>query len=295
MAPDVLCIGSVHWDIIGRSGQALQPGADVPGRVTRAPGGVALNVAAALARAGLRPALLGAVGADAEGDALLAACARSGLSSGLVFRAAGRATDCYLAIEEPAGLVAAVADAATLEGAGEAILAPLADGRLGSVSAPWAGPVVLDGNLTAALLAEIAASPLFAVADLRVVPASPAKAGRLRPLLTHPRATLYLNRAEAEALAGAPQANAAAAAGALVELGARRVLVTDGARAAADAAADGPTLSALPPPVRVARVTGAGDAFVAAHLVADRAGRSRAAALAAALQAAATHVSGARG
>jgi thiol-disulfide isomerase/thioredoxin len=38
------------------------------------------------------------------------------------------------------------ADARSLEAAGEAILAPLADGRLGSAAAPWTGLVALDGT-----------------------------------------------------------------------------------------------------------------------------------------------------
>jgi sugar/nucleoside kinase (ribokinase family) len=44
--------------------------------------------------------------------------------------------------------------------------------------------------------------------------------------------------------------------------------------------------------VPVTRVTGAGDTFMAAHLLAEMRGTGRAAALAAALRAAADHVSG---
>jgi sugar/nucleoside kinase (ribokinase family) len=47
-----------------------------------------------------------------------------------------------------------------------------------------------------------------------------------------------------------------------------------------------------PPQVMVARVTGAGDTFMAAHVVAERRGATRAQALAAALRAAADYVSG---
>ena len=57
--------------------------------------------------------------------------------------------------------------------------------------------MALDGNLTQALLAEIARSPLFAAADLRVAPASPGKAERLAPLLAQPNATIYVNLEEA--------------------------------------------------------------------------------------------------
>ena len=49
---------------------------------------------------------------------------------------------------------------------------------------------------------------------------------------------------------------------------------------------------AAPPAVTVARVTGAGDCFLAAHLAAELAGQPREAALRQAVQAAAAHVSG---
>jgi hypothetical protein len=195
--PDILCIGSVLWDIIGRSATSMRLGSDVPGRITRLPGGVAMNIAMTLRRFGLHPALLSAVGQDAEGEELVAACQRMGMVTDTLYRSADLPTDRYMAIEGANGLIAAVADAHSLEAAGERILTPLGNGRLGSGDAPWAGPIALDGNLTAALLSDIVASPLFAAADLRVAPASPGKAERLLPLLCHPRATLYVNLEEA--------------------------------------------------------------------------------------------------
>ena len=39
MTPDILCIGSILWDIIGRSPTSMRLGSDVPGRITRLPGG----------------------------------------------------------------------------------------------------------------------------------------------------------------------------------------------------------------------------------------------------------------
>ena len=293
--PDILCIGSVLWDIIGSCPQPMPAGADRPGRIARRPGGVAMNIATVLARLGLRPALLTAIGRDAEGEDLLAACAALGLDVAHVHRPDDLPTDRYMAVEAAGVLIAAVADAHSLETAGAAILAPLADGRLGSAAAPWAGPVALDGNLTASLLADIAASPLFAAADLRIAPASPGKAERLAALIGHPGATLYVNLEEAGILAGSTPADAAAAAAALIARGARRVLVTDGAGPAADGLAGAGIVTAAPPAVTAVQATGAGDTFMAAHLVAERAGADRAAALAAGLAAAAAHVSGAPG
>jgi sugar/nucleoside kinase (ribokinase family) len=288
-APEIVCIGAAHWDIIGRSPVTLCPGDDVPGRIARRLGGVALNVAGALCRYGLTPALLTAIGRDADGEALIEDCGRLGIVTGHVHRPNTGPTDRYLAVEDPGGMIAAIADARTLEAAGAEILRPLEDGRLGSAAAPWPGTVVVDGNLAEDVLAGIAASPVLGAADLRLAAVSPAKAGRLRPFLGHPRATFYLNRAEAEALLDARLEGAPEAAKALGTRGAGRALVTDGDRVAALAEAGG-VIAETPAAVPVARVTGAGDAVVAAHIAAERRGERGRQALISALGAAAEHV-----
>ena len=292
MSSDILCIGSVLWDIIGRSAASMRVGSDVPGRITRLPGGVAMNIAMTLSRFGLRPALLTAIGRDAEGDELITACERMGMHCGFVYRSDDLPTDRYMAIEGANGLIAAIADAHSLEAAGAKILRALEDGRLGDAAAPYAGLIALDGNLTEALLAQIATSPLFAAADLRVAPASPGKAERLLPLLHHPKATLYVNLEEANLLIRGAAETAADAAMALLARGAGRVLVTNGGEVCAEGTAGLGVIIDTPPAVMVARVTGAGDTFMAAHIMAEKGGADRKAALAAALRAAATYVSG---
>ena len=215
-----------------------------------------------------------------------------GLDCAHVYRSDDLPTDRYMAIEGAGGLVAAIADAHSLEAAGDKILRPLADGRLGSADAPYPGLIALDGNLTEALLADIAGSALFARADLRLAPASPGKAERLLPLLSHPRATLYVNLEEASLLAKVRFSDAPTAAAALLDRGAARVLVTDGGRPCAEGTRGAGVITDVPPNVMVTRVTGAGDTFMAAHIVAEQRGARRAAALTAALQAAADYVSG---
>jgi sugar/nucleoside kinase (ribokinase family) len=292
MTPDILCIGSVLWDIIGRSPTAMRLGSDVPGRITRLPGGVAMNIAMTLRRFGMTPAILTAIGRDAEGDELVAACDRLGLLTAHVYRSDDLPTDRYMAVEGANGLIAAIADAHSLEAAGDKILRPLTDGTLGSAAKPWTGPVALDGNLTESLLAEIAVSPRFSRADLRVAPASPGKAGRLLPLLAHASATLYVNLEEANILARSHHLSAARAAEDLLARGASRVLVTNGGKPAAEGRKGHGIVEGAPPQVLVTRVTGAGDTFMAAHLVSERRGAGRQDALDSALRAAATYVSG---
>jgi pseudouridine kinase len=168
-ATPFLCAGAAHWDLIGRTDRPLPPGADVPGRVTRRPGGVAQNVARALAALGRPVALVAAVGRDPAGDELAADLAAAGVDTALLHRHDGP-TDSYLALEGPGGaLHAAIADCAGLERAGLALLAGLPAARL-----------VLDGNLPGPTLAAFVRRPSLTLA---LVPASPAKAARLAPFL----------------------------------------------------------------------------------------------------------------
>ncbi|QUJ77645.1 kinase [Sulfitobacter albidus] len=281
---DILCIGSVLWDVIGRCDTPMRQGSDMPGRITRLPGGVALNIAMALKRFGLAPALLSAVGRDTEGDELIAACQARGLGTDLIYRSDDLPTDQYMAVEASNGLIAAIADAHSLEAAGDKILRPLGD-------TPYTGAVALDGNLTVDLLARVARSPLLAQADLRVAPASPGKALRLAPFLETGRGTLYVNLEEAGLLCQTHFDSSDAAARALLARGAARAVVTDGGNPATVAGAQG-VVTQTPPAVAVTRVTGAGDTFMAAHIAAERRGLTDDAALSDALAAAALYVSG---
>ncbi len=269
----------------------MRQGSDVPGRITRVPGGVAMNIAMTLVRFGMTPTLLTAIGRDPEGDVLIQACANLGMITDHVYRSQDLPTDRYMAVEGANGLIAAIADAHSLEAAGAKILRPLMHGPLGYENNPFEGPIALDGNLTMQLLEEIAQSPAFVRADLRVAPASPGKAERLLPFLKHARATLYVNLEEAGLLCQREFSNSAAAAVGLLDRGALRVLVTDGGNSATVGSSDG-ILTKTPPSVLVTRVTGAGDTFMAAHIAAEASGANNEVALSRALHAAATYVSG---
>lgn len=281
--PTVLCIGALHWDVLAIADTTLARGDDRPGRCQRRPGGVALNIALALARsARVRPVLLSAVGMDDEGRELLAQLTRCGVDVRQVQQGRGWRTGRYLAIEDCQGLVAAVADLGALDAAGPAILAPLASFS----DAPKL--VLVDSNPAPSVLAA-----LPACTDLRVAAASPARVAGLRDWLCTRPLTLYLNLAEAQALLADPAGlrEAPIAARALVAAGIARAVVTDGPRPVADAVRDGPTISLQPPALSPRAVTGAGDAFVAAHLLAEvTLGLDRPAALAHAIAAAASHL-----
>lgn len=276
MTGPILCVGAAHWDLIARAGAPLVPGADLPGVVVHRPGGVALNVALALAELGLPVGLRAAVGRDPEGAALIAAAAARGIDTGPILRRDG-ATDSYLAIEDPHGeLFAAVADCRLLEARG-AELVPVPTG--------WPA-LVIDGNLPAPAFTALAEAP--PPGRLVLAAASPAKARRLLPLL-RAGAWLYLNRREAEMLCAARFATSAEAALGLRALGATEMVVTDGP-AAATAATEDALISLLPDPAATRSLTGAGDRLLAAHLAARLAGAPPEPALRAALTAAARHI-----
>ena len=289
--PDILCIGSVLWDVIGRSSRTMRQGFDVPGRITRLPGGVAMNIAMTLARFGMTPALLTTLGRDAEGDELMAACAARGMITDTIYRSEDLPTDSYMAVEGANGLIAAIADAHSLEAAGAKILRPLSDGTLADPDHLFDGLIALDGNLTVELLSEIANDLSLIKADLRVAPASPGKAERLLPFLHAGRGTLYVNLEEAGLLCQTTFTSSSDAAAALLAKGAARVLVTNGGSDASEGTDDG-IISQTPPQVLVARITGAGDTFMAAHIAAESRGADRKTALNNALKSAATYVSG---
>lgn len=290
--PAILCIGAMVWDVIGQSFNRMRLGTDTPGSIAQFPGGVALNVAMSLAAMDHRPLLLSAIGRDSAGEVLVDEISRIGVDTSHVYVNPAFSTDYYLAIEDPEGLIAAVADTRCLETAGAHILAPLRDGRIGSASHPFPGTIMLDGNLTTALMNDIAHDPCFGAADLRIAPASPEKAERIAPLFSRPRSCFYVNLAEAETLAGRPCPDSRTAAEAIVARGAERVIVTNGAHAVADAMRGAPTLTATPPRVEIIRVTGAGDRLIAAHFVAELDGADRQTALVTAVRSATEHVSG---
>lgn len=287
----IICIGSVLWDIIGRSAVTMRQGSDVPGRITRLPGGVALNIAMTLKQFGLQPILLSVVGEDAEGRELLKRCQSLGLHTDHIYLSKDLPTDRYMAVEAQNGLIGAIADAHSLEQAGSKILSPLLNGPLADRTHPYSGVVALDGNLTDALLHEISSDAAFSKADLRIAPASPGKAKRLTSLIRHANATLYVNLEEAGLLCNQEFSDSASAAQALVQKGANRVLVTAGGGPACDGHSSG-TIQLKPPEVLVTRITGAGDTFMAAHIAAELRGEDREDALKSALDAAAVYVSG---
>lgn len=274
--PHFWCLGGVLIDHIGRAHAPVQPGQSNPGAARLTPGGVALNIARALTANGARGALMGAVGRDIGADLITAALAEAGIEDQLI--RTDHPTGAYLAIEDADGdLHAGVSDLTALENLpADAIVAHLAQ-------APPDARLIIDANLTDAQLFKAAARPGWLAAEAVSAP----KAARLAPLLPSLNA-LFCNLSEAATLGVASQ-TAEAAAQTLAQRTRGVVFVTDGPRPAA-AAQGGDVHTLTPPPAPSVSVTGAGDVFTAAALIALATKAAPKDALTAAIAGAATHL-----
>lgn len=289
---EILCIGSVLWDIIGRAkGKTSGLGFDIPGRIEVLPGGVAMNIAMVMRKLDIPLALLTHLGRDKAGDDLLLSAQERGMNTDYIYRSGSFPTDQYMAIEVNGDVQAAIADAHSLEACEQDVIAPLRDGTLGSVQNPFGGLIVLDGNLTTETLSQIATAPEFQNADIRLAPASPGKAERLKVFKSHPNTTIYVNFGEACTIAGCEFTDATDAAAKLNEMGFSQAIVTDGARMAAMCKGSD-TFNLVPPKIEMKRATGAGDSFMAAHICAQMRGDTDKDAFQAALDLASNYVSG---
>lgn len=286
----IISIGSVMWDIIGKSAIVTERGDDVPGIISREPGGVAFNIAHNLVSHGRRPILLSAIGRDPEGSDLISTCLNLGFDMDHIYRPSDLPTDHYIGIEDPNGLVLAIAQTSTVEICSNKLIRPLLNGTLGSMTAPFKGTIIIDTNLATKTLADIANSPEFSECDIKLAAASPYKAKRLLPFLGRPNCTIYCNLNEAETICQSTFTTSREAVEHLLQRGAARAVVTNGTKAVSEGGQLSGIITALPSAVSVKRVTGAGDVFMASHLNAELMGCSREQALDRALLAAKQHI-----
>lgn len=261
MTAPLIVIGSANTDYTVVVDRHPQPGETLlGGDVTTGTGGKGANQALAAARAGGRPVLLAAVGADATGRALLEALGSSGVD----------VSNVAIDADAPTGVALIIV---ARDGENTIVVAPGANGRLDAESvaarvAELAGAgCVLLAQLEVPLAVVEAAAAAIDRAGGRVVlnlsPSRPVSDSLLA--LCDP---LVVNETEAADLVAAPvdgPVPAAAAAAALLER-CRSVVITLGSEGAVFAARDGgagPVSGHRPAPrVEVVDTTGAGDAFV---------------------------------
>ena len=257
----IVCIGSILWDIIGRSSKELTRTDDIEGLIERVPGGVAMNLATRLRGHGIIPAILSTLGDDLAGKELIKVCEQAGIICKSIVIKPGSKTDYYMAIEDKTGVALAVADTSLLRSAKDTVLEPL---LLGDYK-EWEGPIAVDSNLSPEVLKILRYSERFKKSDFRLAPASPSKVTRLKMFLDHPGANIYLNLQEANSISEMDFSSSKKAAAALISNGLNTVLITDGPNTAC-LASKSEIIELRPPTVKVQKLTGAGDVLMASHI-----------------------------
>ncbi|MYG09830.1 MAG: hypothetical protein F4170_03120 [Rhodobacteraceae bacterium] len=274
-AKPVICIGSFHWDEIALSSNLLEKGDDSPGTVHKNPGGVAFNLAKTMTEFGI-PVLLGSVvGDDAEGQESLNIAGNLGIDCELVCKVSGK-TGKYVAIEDPQGLVAAIADCNALESNEDALLLRLTEWIKSRVGSTDISGFVIDCNLSGHFIENLLNVRYFNNFPINIASASNHKLDRLNYFEVNLKTTLYLNKLEAISfLAG--QKNKSFDTAEIIQnlLGRyKRVILTDGENKIIDA--DGSNVIGFTPQtIKPHRITGAGDYFMAAHMALELLGYSR--------------------
>ena len=243
MAGTVVVVGSLNQDVIVATDRRPAAGETVLGRSLRtAQGGKGANQAAAAARAGARVAMIGCVGDDAAGEALVAGLERAGVDTGGVRVLGG----------ETSGTAVIVVDG---DGENSIVVVGGANDRLGAGDVAVGDAAVVLAQLEVPEAAVVAAAT---GAARFVLNASPVRA--LPDAVLRAADPLIVNAGEAAALAGEEGGDPDALARALRERGARSVVVTLGADGARWTTAEG-TLACAAPAVEVVDTTGAGDVF----------------------------------
>ena len=258
---DVVVIGGMNIDTLARIGGETVPGSSNPGVTTTAHGGVGRNVAENLARLGSPVRLIGVVGDDAHGAALLHELSVLDVDVRGVRRSAECATGTYTAVlDRDGGLVIGVADMAATDS-----LSPDDVDDLALRDASW---LVLDGNLPTATIAHCLALAEQDHVPVVLDPVGVTKAswlGRLPGLHT-----FTPNHDELLAWAGTDDVDAARAQA--HSQGIEVVWLREGAEGSTLHTEDGTATRLQLPPAPVVDVTGAGDAMLAAYVHRLRAG-----------------------
>jgi sugar/nucleoside kinase (ribokinase family) len=283
----IVVLGDVMVDVVCRLDGPIAPGSDAPARIEFAYGGSAANVGAWLAAAGVRPVLIGRIGADERGRAAEAELRAAGVETRLAVDPDASTGTCVVLVA-PEGERSMVPD-------------PGANDRLGKGDVP-AALLASDGHLHLtgySLVREGSREAArWALAQARAVgmgvSVDPSSAALLSPAFMEELdgvGLLLPNAEEAAVLSGEADPERAARALAervpevVVTLGAGGALWTDGrvvSRVAAMAPAngggeggDGPGRAAEAAGVAAPAIldtTGAGDAFAAGFLSARLSG-----------------------
>lgn len=253
----IVCVGAAGIDRLYRAHDALESGTSNPAAVRLKHGGVARNVAETLARLDHDVEFVSIVGDDAGGAAIICELKNLGVETRHVVRSREHRTAEYAAILRPNGeLELGAADVSILDTFGPA--------ELERAHAAFAGAdfIFADCNLSSAALETLPSLARTTHGRLAVDAVSVAKAQRL-PHALDGIDLLFVNAAEAAALAGTANAKPEDASRALHGRGAAVVIIGLGSRGALVVDEAGARTIDPLPAMSIVDVTGAGDALIA--------------------------------
>jgi ribokinase len=258
MSATIVVVGSLNMDLIMRMDRAPAGGETLPGRdFATLPGGKGANQAVACARMGARVAMVGRVGADANGEVLLSVLAADGIdvSEGYALPATHTGV-AMIWVEE--------------SGQNRIALAAGANGLMDAAGVERAAALIEAATMLIVQLEVPMATVEAAVAHAHragvTVLMNAAPAAALPASLWPQIDILVVNESEAAVLSDIAVVDPASAATAGVNLrerGPDRVLVTLGAQGVVVVDASG-TRHAPAHPVQAVDTTAAGDTFIGA-------------------------------
>ncbi|MBS7455099.1 carbohydrate kinase family protein [Microvirga sp. 3-52] len=256
----VVCIGGAAIDRKYRALTTIRPGTSNPVTSERSFGGVARNVAENIARLGIDVSLASIVGDDDNGRALVGDLTRLGIDTRHVTLSGVHATAEYVAVLQPDGeLAVGLANMTIFDEISPALLRGM-EPDLGS------GWIFADCNLPPETLHDLIGLARQRAFMLAFDAVSTPKVMRLPRDLTGV-GMFFLNLDEARTYLDRPEISPQAAAEALLARGAEQVILTLGDKGLVAADSFGiATIAAFK--AEIVDATGAGDALIAATLVA---------------------------
>ncbi len=246
----VAVVGSCNVDLVVTCTALPRPGETVMcDSLTTVPGGKGANQAVACARAGARTTLIGAVGAGAQGELVVASLQDAAVDVSRL-RTVSRPTGTALIMVDAAGenLIAVV------PGANEALVG-LTAGDRAAIAGASVLLLQLEIPLPTAIEAAVAARSSGTTVVLNAAPPR-----RLPPELLAATDLLVVNEHEAAELCGGKGADPEATARALLAR-VPAAVITLGAAGALYGARDGEPVRVQAPAVRAVDTTAAGDTF----------------------------------
>ena len=267
----IICAGLIGWDTIGQTNFNMVKGNDLPGKIETSIGGVAANIAVALANhcnknKNFEIILLSSTGNDKKSDLLLSILAKHNkINCNNVIREEGT-SDGYVGLEFKGELFGAIASSSQLEKSCIKIFEPFARLIRSEKNLPFENFLIVDSNLTVKAIDHLTFDPIFDKTNFIIACASPYKAKKIRNLMIRRKCSIYSNLNEASAISGSKLSSSQEAADVLFQMGAKDATVTNGKKAASNRSTSG-LVSLTPKQTFNIKATGAGDAFLSAHFL----------------------------